>query len=139
MRGREHSIALELEMERHMAAATILIVDDDVAIRELLSETLAGEGYRVATAANGAEALQRLGQVQPSLIVLDVTMPVLDGLGVAQELRRRGSPIPILLVSALDDVAEQAHRLGAIGYLEKPFDLVTLLSTVGCYCTPCQR
>jgi two-component system, OmpR family, response regulator PrrA len=66
-------------------------------------------------------------------------MPVLDGLGVAQELRRRGSPIPILLVSALDDVAEQAHRLGAIGYLEKPFDLVTLLSTVGCYCTPCQR
>ena len=103
-----------------MAAATILIVDDDVAIRELLSETLACEGYRVATAANGAEALQRLGQVQPSLIVLDVTMP-------------------ILLVSALDDVAEQVHRLGAIGYLEKPFDLVALLSTVGCYCTPCQR
>ncbi len=114
-------------------------MDDDAAIRDLLSETLACEGYRVATAANGVEALQRLGQLQPSLIVLDVTMPVLDGVGVAQELRRRGSSIPILLVSALDDVAEQAQRLGAVGYLEKPFDLVTLLSTVGCYCTPCQR
>ena len=116
-----------------MAAATILIVDDDVAIRELLSETLAWEGYRVAPAANGAEALQRVGQVQPSLILLDVTMPILDGLGVAQELRRRGSPIPVLILSALDEVDRDAHVLGT-GRLGKPFDLFVLLSTVERYC-----
>ena len=116
-----------------MAPSTILVVDDDAAIRDLLSEVFELEGYRVETAANGAEALQRLEQVRPVLILLDVTMPILDGLGVAQELRRRGSPIPVLILSALDEVDRDAHVLGT-GRLGKPFDLFVLLTMVARYC-----
>jgi len=115
-----------------MTASTILIVDDDAAIRDLLSEVFECEGYRVVTAVNGAEALRLLEYVQPSLILLDVTMPVLDGVGVAQELRRRGSPIPTLILSALDEANRDAYVLGA-RRLGKPFDLFVLLAMVARY------
>lgn len=117
-----------------MAAPAILVVDDDAAIRDLLIEVFELEGYRVKTAANGVEALRLLGSWQPSLILLDLTMPVLDGLDVAQELRRRGGPIPLLIFSALDQAGHQAQVLGA-DFLGKPFDLFVLLATVAYYCT----
>ena len=65
-------------------------------------------------------------------------MPILDGLGVAQELRRRGSPIPTLILSALDEASQNAHMLGA-RWLGKPFDLGALLATVAYYCAGWQH
>ncbi len=116
-----------------MTMPTILVVDDDAAIRDLLSEVFECEGYHAITAANGAEALQLLESWHPSVILLDVTMPILDGLDVARELRRRGSPIPTLILSALDEAGQDTQALCA-GRLGKPFDLFVLLSTIERYC-----
>jgi CheY-like chemotaxis protein len=110
----------------------LLLVDDDFATREMMSMLLGGMGYRVATAANGADALQRLQDSdRPSLILLDLSMPVMDGPTFCACRRDTGLPsIPIIVVSSDSDVAQKAKDLGADGYLEKPVDTLQLLDTV---------
>jgi CheY-like chemotaxis protein len=113
----------------------LLLIDDDFTTRELTSHILAADGFRVAVARNGAEALERLrGPERPDLIVLDLNMPVMDGCSFCERLREGESRvIPVVVLSGLPDAAEQAILLGAAACLVKPVDNVTLLTTLrGC-------
>jgi two-component system, chemotaxis family, chemotaxis protein CheY len=117
--------------QKRPSAGPILVVDDDLSIRLAVTEILEFEGYQVTTAANGAEALETIERVRPSLVLLDMRMPVLDGWGFARELRKRGVKLPILVMTAAQSASRWAAEIGAQGYLAKPFDLVDLLRAVG--------
>ena len=110
-----------------MNSAQILVVDDEAAVRESLRRALALEGYEVELAADGAEALYRLdiGEVQPDAIVLDVLMPNVDGLETARRLRGAGNKIPILMLTARDEVEARVAGLdaGADDYVGEPIEL----------------
>lgn len=108
----------------------ILVVDDDQAILTTVAEILTMEGYTVTTAINGVEALREVERACPMLVVLDMRMPILDGWGFSQELRRRGCDTPILVMTAAQDAGVWADQVGAAGYLAKPFDLMELLNAV---------
>jgi len=108
----------------------ILVVDDDRSILETIGEILESEGYPIATAGNGAEALQCIEEIRPSLVLLDMRMPVLDGWGFARIVRERGLRVPILVMTAAQDARRWAEEIGADGYLAKPFDLLNLLDAV---------
>jgi two-component system, chemotaxis family, chemotaxis protein CheY len=113
-----------------MAEDPILIVDDDPSILEAVSDLLRLEGYDVTTARDGAAALRAVEDQPPSLVLLDMRMPVLDGWGFARELSRRGIQLPILVMTAARDAAGWASEIGADGYLAKPFDIGELLEAV---------
>ncbi|MDP9373053.1 MAG: response regulator [Chloroflexota bacterium] len=108
----------------------ILVVDDDPAILATVVDILELEGYHVITATNGAEALRLIERESPALVLLDMRMPVLDGWGVARELRGRGIAVPVLVMTAARDARHWASEVGADGYLAKPFDLLDLLDAV---------
>lgn len=108
----------------------ILIVDDTAEIRDLVADALADEGYAVACAANGAEALMVAARAKPALVLLDLNMPVLDGWGFARVARERGIHTPIVLLTAAGEAARHAQEIGAADFVGKPFDLVELLDTV---------
>ena len=108
----------------------ILFVDDDPDILETVSAVLDFEGYPVETATNGAEALQAVERGQPSLVLLDMRMPILDGWGFARELQGRGIRLPIVVMTAARDAKAWAREIAAAGCLSKPFDLADLLTTV---------
>ncbi|MFB4310194.1 response regulator transcription factor [Actinomadura sp. GTD37] len=112
--------------------ARILVVDDEPAVRESLSSSLEFEGYRVAAAADGAMALQRLERESPDLVVLDVLMPRMDGLTTCRRLRALGATMPVLMLTARDMVGDRVTGLdaGADDYLAKPFELDELLARV---------
>jgi len=103
--------------------AALLLVDDDAPIRRMLERTLAAEGYVVEAAADGGAALAAVERNLPDAIVLDVTMPGIDGLAVTRRLRAKGLRVPILLLTARDAVADRVAGLdaGADDYLVKPF------------------
>jgi CheY-like chemotaxis protein len=116
----------------------ILVVEDDEAIRGLVTEVLRDDGYDVSEAANGAEALTYMGGHRPDLIVLDLMMPVMDGWAFVEECRRHGccDEVPIVVTSASHDLAKTAERLRAYGVrtcLAKPFDVDGLLALVERY------
>ena len=115
-----------------MTSAAVLVVDDDAPIRRMLERTLRAEGYDVAGAANGGEALAAVERSVPDLIILDVAMPGLDGLAVCRRLRARGLALPILLLTARDAVTDRVEGLdaGADDYLVKPFAAEELLARV---------
>lgn len=110
----------------------ILVVDDEQAVRESLRRSLQFNGYDVALAKDGQDALASIEQEQPDLTVLDVMMPQLDGLGVCRELRSSGYDRPILMLTARDGVSDRVAGLdaGADDYLPKPFALEELLARV---------
>ena len=112
--------------------AHILIVDDDPRITDLLRRVLAFEGYSVAIAASGPEALNRVLERPPDLIILDLMLPGLNGLEVAQRLRTAGDNVPILMLTARDTVADRVKGLetGADDYLVKPFAPEELVARV---------
>jgi CheY-like chemotaxis protein len=117
---------------------SILIVEDDMDLREALSEVLRDEGYSVAMAADGREALDRLRrQSPPSLILLDLTMPVMNGWQFRAEQRQDPalSGIPVVVLSAGDYRAEQMGQLGVTDYLRKPIELSRLLRMIERYCS----
>jgi two-component system, OmpR family, response regulator MprA len=115
-----------------MSGQSILVVDDDAAIRRVLSRGLAAEGYEVATASDGGGALVELERHVPDLVVLDVGLPGLDGLAVARRARAKGVSVPILMLTARDDVADRVAGLdaGADDYLVKPFATDELLARI---------
>ena len=115
-----------------MTSAAVLVVDDDAPIRRMLERTLRAEGYDVAGAADGGEALAAVERSVPDLIILDVAMPGLDGLAVCRRLRARGLALPILLLTARDAVTDRVEGLdaGADDYLVKPFAAEELLARV---------
>src|SRR4051794_1022176 len=112
----------------------VFVVDDDAAVRESLGRALRLEGYEVELAADGAEALERLENdgAGVDLVVLDVLMPNVDGLEVCRRIRRSGSRLPGLMVTARDEVADRVAGLdaGADDYVVKPFALAELLARV---------
>jgi CheY-like chemotaxis protein len=113
-----------------MGDPLILVVDDERDIRSAVAEMLALEGYDVDEAANGADALAAVDRRRPDLILLDMRMPVLDGWGFAAELRRRGSQIPIVVMTAARDAARWADEIAATASLAKPFGFDDLLRVV---------
>lgn len=111
----------------------ILAVDDDEKIIAMLRRNLAFEGYQVETASNGADALKYLvNNEEPDLIILDVMMPQMDGWEVCRRLRESGSKVPVLMLTAKDEVADRVFGLdnGADDYLIKPFALEELLARI---------
>jgi CheY-like chemotaxis protein len=113
----------------------ILVVDDDVDMQATIAAILADEGYEVRVAGDGLDALSRIEEAPPALILLDITMPRMDGYAFADELRRRGQhpDIPIVVLTADGRAPEKAARVRAAGYVAKPFALTDLLDTVARY------
>ena len=112
----------------------ILVVDDEVGIRELLSEILAEEGYQVHLAQNAAEARAWRARTRPDLVLLDIWMPDTDGITLLKEWASGGLlTMPVVMMSGHGtiDTAVQATRIGAFDFLEKPIALQKLLATVG--------
>ena len=107
----------------------VLVVDDDPDLLDALSEILEVEGYQVDRARNGREALQRLEQAAPDLVLLDLMMPVMDGWEFARSLGADARP-PIIVLSADRNVSSKAREIGALGWLAKPFELSELLAAV---------
>jgi CheY-like chemotaxis protein len=109
-----------------VTAIRVLVVDDDPDTLALLAEILAGAGYRVRTARDGAEALAAIAHARPDALVTDVRMPGLGGPDLAAALRERGERIPTVLVSA----TAPPPGAGPLPFVAKPFDLDHLLATV---------
>lgn len=103
----------------------VLVVDDETAVREAIARALRLDGHDVRVATNGAEALELLAAESIDVVVLDVLMPVLDGLETCRELRRRRDRTPVLMLTARAAVADRIDGLeaGADDYLVKPFSL----------------
>jgi two-component system, chemotaxis family, chemotaxis protein CheY len=115
----------------HAGGRLVLVVDDDPDILQTLGLCLSTEGYRVLMAANGKEALHILDKERPSVILLDLMMPVMDGWQFVAELEHRGRrDVPLLILSADRAVQGHAEQLHANGHLAKPFDLDELLGKV---------
>src|SRR5436305_12176592 len=106
----------------------VLVVDDDPQLREALTRALELDGYQVTTARNGAKALESTGASRPDVMVLDVMMPYVGGLDVCRTLRERKDRLPILVLTARDEVGDRVAGLdaGADDYLTKPFALEEL-------------
>ena len=112
-------------------APLVLIVDDDQALRDLIREILIDVGYRAVTAANGSIGLATFRSAEPDLVLLDVAMPVMDGLTF---LRRRSDEacrptVPVVVMSA-ENREREARRLGAQQFVAKPFDVEDILDVV---------
>jgi two-component system response regulator MprA len=114
-----------------MGTVKILIVDDERAVRESLQRALELEGYEIELAADGREALERLGtDGHVDAVLLDVLMPGMDGLEVCRTIRRSGNPVPVLMLTARTQVEDRVEGLdaGADDYVTKPFALEELLA-----------
>ena len=118
----------------------VLVVDDEPDFRTLAEMALTAHGYRVQLAPNGREAIRRLKEAPPDVILLDLHMPVMDGWEFRAEQKRladqRLSDIPVLLLTGEDDAAHHAARLQAAGVLKKPFDLSALLDGIRAAISP---
>lgn len=114
----------------------VLVVDDDKDIRDTIQELLQEEGYSVVTAENGVAALDQLRHVRPQLILLDLTMPVMDGTAFREEQLNDDAlaAIPTIVMSARTDPGKDAGPLLVRACLSKPLDLYELLTLVAHYC-----
>lgn len=124
-------------MNSNPARSVVLVVEDDVDVRESLADSIRDEGYEVATAANGLEALEWLqDNPAPCLILLDLWMPVMSGedFRAAQLQDPSLASIPVIIISAATDAAKRASLLGARRCLTKPILFETLLRTLEEHC-----
>lgn len=110
----------------------ILIVDDDVAILEVVKAILTENGYAITTVQNGGMVVKKVREIKPDLILLDIWMSGHDGRDIARKLKsdKSTAKIPIIVVSAHNDAQLIAKQLHVDGFLPKPFDIDTLLTTV---------
>jgi two-component system response regulator MprA len=108
----------------------VLVVDDDPDVRDSLRRSLTFEGYTVTTAADGEQALDSVAAACPDIVVLDLQMPLLDGLATCRRLREQGNDVPVLMLTARDGTRDRVTGLDAGGddYLPKPFALEELLA-----------
>src|ERR687888_1438842 len=113
-----------------MGRVNVLVVDDDATVRDSIDRALRVNGFDVALAGDGREALDRIGRSPFDAVVLDVLMPEVDGLAVCRSLRGSGNSVPILMLTARDAVPDRVTGLeaGADDYLVKPFALEELLA-----------
>ena len=117
---------------RALDGVDVLVAEDDRAVRESLVRALGLEGMRVRAVANGADALEAVRTAPPDVLLLDVSMPLVDGLTVARVVRSEGSSLPILMLTARTETSDRVAGLdaGADDYLPKPYDLDELLARV---------
>jgi len=113
-------------------AATVLVVDDEVAIREMLADALAAEGYKVVGAADGAEAIAAVARDRPDVVLSDVLMPGLDGPSLIARLRLLGERVPVILMSAY----LRQSPLPSVRLVRKPFELDDLLAAIDAALAP---
>ncbi len=108
-----------------MSAGKVLVVDDEPEVRLVLSEFLESRGFEVTAAASGAQALAMVDEVKPHVVLLDVTMPQMDGIETLKRLAALKPGLPIIMVTANADVdvTSKLLALGAADYIPKPFDL----------------
>jgi CheY-like chemotaxis protein len=111
---------------------TIVVVDDEFGLTDVLAATLSDIGYRVHTAANGVQGLEVMSEHQPDLVILDFMMPLLDGPGVIRAMRTdpRLASVPVLMMSAMPESAVRTRCTGYIAFLRKPFGFDALLDAV---------
>lgn len=111
---------------------TVLVVDDEWAVADVLEALLGDEGYRVVTASNGAQALERLAETRPDLILLDFMMPVLDGAGTLKALAAEPATaaIPVVMMSSLPEGTVSGRTGGYVSFLRKPFRVSEVLRAV---------
>ena len=106
-------------------SSTIMTVDDSPSMRMLLKAALTDLGYKVLEAEDGVEALERLGGVEPDLLITDINMPRLDGFGLIEKVREqdrhRNLPILVLTTESSDEKKQRARSAGATGWIVKPF------------------
>ncbi len=117
-------------MSQNPSPATVLVVEDDTNQRALYQEELADEGYNVLTAGDGKEALARVREHQPDIVVLDINMPVMDGLDTLSHLLEDNGHIPVILNSAYASYKESFTSWSADAYVVKSSDLTELKTTV---------
>lgn len=115
--------------------STVLIVDDDKLVSKLISTCLQSSGYDILTAYNGREGLKSALKNNPDVIVLDIMMPVMNGLEMLEELRTC-SDVPVIIVSAFggSDEVDRARKLGIECFITKPFKIETLKATIDVVC-----
>ncbi len=125
-------------MTQKSSTPTVLVVDDDDAIRDLVAMVLADAGYTVRTAADGATAVALARATQPALVLMDVNLPRLDGLSACRALRNdaRTAKLPVTIMSSSPVRDQQLRACRADHFLAKPFDLEHLLGEVAHYVTP---
>ncbi len=113
-------------------AKTVLIIDDSKAIRDMVAFTLQPHGYQIVTAADGAEGLTKLRAEQPSLIITDLNMPVMNGIEFIRNARKdtagAGVPIVMLTTETKPELKAEGKSAGATGWINKPFDAEMLLN-----------
>ena len=113
----------------------VLIVDDEPTIVSLIEGVLIERGYRVTTALNGQEALESVGRERPSLVLLEMRLPVLDGEGFVADLGTRGIDAPVVIMTAGPSAAHWARKLNVAGSIAKPFKVDELVATVERFAT----
>ena len=114
-----------------MPEELILVVEDDLHVRQTIQWALEDEGLPVETASDGRQALEWASRQRPGLVILDMGLPIIDGFGVAAGLRAAyGDSVPILTVTADGRAAEKARRVGAVDFLHKPFEIDALINAV---------
>jgi two-component system OmpR family response regulator len=113
-------------------ATRLLVVDDEPTMVGLLSASLRFAGYQVRTATSGMEALAVAAEFHPHLLVLDVMLPDLDGFEVTRQLRAQGADVPVLFLTARDDITDKVHGLtiGGDDYVTKPFSLEEVVARI---------
>lgn len=115
------------------ARTRVLVVDDDASILDTVSSILVAEGFQVMAANGGEEALTLVRSWHPTLVLLDMRMPVIDGWAVARSLHEAGSKVPIVVMTAAESARRWADEIGAAGHLAKPFGLDELIECVERY------
>lgn len=112
--------------------AHILVVDDEDALRTVLSSELEGEGYEVETAADGDEAIDIVQKKQFNLVLLDIKMPKVDGFEVLKFIKEKYPHVKVIMLTGFADLknAIESKKLGAEDFVSKPYDLVDLLTTI---------
>ena len=115
-----------------MPMKTILVVDDESDVADVVAATLEDEGYRVVLASNGAEGLRRLTEATPDLLICDVMMPFIDGTAMCRQVRDDPAHqhLPIIIASVMDEDMVSAQWAGHNGFLRKPFQLAELVDLV---------
>ncbi|GEJ56309.1 response regulator [Anaeromyxobacter diazotrophicus] len=115
----------------------VLVVEDDPDLLSLVEMILRDAGHEVAVASDGLQALARVEERMPAVILLDMRMPVMNGWEFAREYRARyGHPAPIVVVTAAEDARARAQEIGADAWLEKPFDLDDVVRMVDRFAAP---
>ena len=109
----------------------VLVVEDDPAIRQLLCDAFETEGFDVATALDGEEAIRSARERRPAAVILDIGLPRVDGAGVADAIREaHGDSVPVFVVTASNRIQEASARIRALAYITKPFDVTDLVRQV---------